>query len=275
MRRLNVKLALWLVGIMLLLVVGVHFLHGFQLDRNAEFLRKQAEQARDGGDTKEAVKFYNQYLKYRDDPAGYSELAKLVAASAEGADATNRDRLTAYNILDEAIRRHPDLKDVRRKLIEFTMMFRRIPDTLEHIQYLKGQGDTDPELDVKIARCHILNGEEEAEIKKLSELVGYDQETQRFKPEGGPGAKQVEAFSLLAQLLRRKTDGAQQADAVMKQLVALNPDSPQAHLARAQYISMTDKMDAAKENLEQAYSLAKDDVEVMLAMAVFAMNEKD
>ena len=71
MRRLNVKLTLWLVGIALVSVVGVHFLHAYQLERNADFLKVQAEKANNSGQVKEAIKQYNQYLKYRDDEQGY------------------------------------------------------------------------------------------------------------------------------------------------------------------------------------------------------------
>ena len=78
MKRLNVKLALWLVGITLVLVVGVHLLHGYQLDRNADFLRLQAVSAVEDGKSEDAINYYNQFLKYRDDPEGYSALAELV-----------------------------------------------------------------------------------------------------------------------------------------------------------------------------------------------------
>ena len=45
MRRLNVKLLVWLVFGTLVLVVGVHFLHAYQIDRNADTLLKQGELA--------------------------------------------------------------------------------------------------------------------------------------------------------------------------------------------------------------------------------------
>jgi len=122
MRRLNVKLALWLVIVTLVSVVGVHFLHGYQIDRNAEFLRLQAETAKKDGDVKKAIKQYNQYLKYRnDDEEGYKELAALVMEVAEK-DKTNRQsQQQAYSTLEAAIRRHPHLEDVRRRLIDYTI----------------------------------------------------------------------------------------------------------------------------------------------------------
>src|SRR6185503_6798534 len=130
MKRLNIKLTLWLVGIVVISVVGVHFLHGYQLGRNADFLRVQAENARESGNVREAMKQYNQYLKHRDDPEGYSALAEIVVEIAKDTDATRQDKMRAYNILEEAIRRHPDLDEVRRSLIDYTIQARRFGDAL-------------------------------------------------------------------------------------------------------------------------------------------------
>jgi tetratricopeptide (TPR) repeat protein len=274
MRHLNVKLALCLVGITLALVVGVHLLHGYQLDRNADILRIQAEAAQKAGNTKEAVKQYSQYLKYRDDPAGYSALAALVVTTAKDAGATGRDKIQAYNTLEEAIRRHPDLVDVRRRLIEYTMLMHRWTETLEHIAYLAESGNKTPDLDLKMAQCHMGNGEESSSISKLYEIVGFDEKTEQFKPDP-PGAKEVEAFELLAQVLRRKTGNLDRADAVMAQLVALNPDSAQAHLARASYLAATERPQDAKAEFDRAFELGPDDIEVLVAVASQATSGHD
>src|SRR4029077_20708401 len=177
------KLSLWLAGITIFSVVGVHFLHGYQLGRNAEFLRVQAEKARESGNVREAMKQYNQYLKHRDDPEGYSALAEIVVEIANDKAATRQDRARAYNILEEAIRRHPDLDCVRRSLIDYTIQARRFGDALEHIQYLTDKGKKDPELDLKIAQCYFYNGEEDIARKQLYELLGYDMQTGGFVAE--------------------------------------------------------------------------------------------
>jgi hypothetical protein len=68
MKRINVKLLVILAVGALFLVVGVHLLHAFQIDRNAGILLEQAKTARKEGDLREAFKRYHQYLKHRDDP---------------------------------------------------------------------------------------------------------------------------------------------------------------------------------------------------------------
>ena len=282
MRRLNVKLAAWLVCIVLTLVVGVHLLHGYQLSRNADFLRLQAEKAEDEGNVKEAIKQYNQYLKYRDDAEGYSSLATLVVGAAKDADASRQDKIRAYNILEEAIRRHPDLEDVRRSLIDYTMAMRRFDEALSHIQYLIEDSVKDPSLDLKAAQCFVQTGDDDSAFKRLNGVVGFDRDLGQFKPEAEPGAKEVGAFELLADLLRKKGEIAR-ADEVMKQAVIYNPELAIAHLARAMYLFRTtgvqqtdEELEArqveAKGELDRAIELDRDHVDVMLAASAYAMN---
>jgi tetratricopeptide (TPR) repeat protein len=308
MRRLNVKLTLWLIGIGLVSVVGVHFLHGYQLERNADFLKVQAEKANASGHAKEAIKQYNQYLKYRDDEQGYSALAALVVGLAQETDATRQDKVRAYSILQEAIRRHPDLADVRRRLVDYTISMRAFGEALDHIKYLNEHNEKDASLDLKVVQCYLNTGENEAALKKLYEIVGYDEATRQFKPERVEGAKEIDAFDLLASLILKGKDMTR-ADDVMNKSVEWNPDSAKAHLQRANYLQRT-AADRAKEaaqragqkappaeqdevgkqafektvaetyaqaraDLDRAYELAPNDVDVLVTLAGVSINQKD
>ena len=226
MKRLNVKLTIWLLVITVISVAGVHLLHGFQVGRNADFLRVQAEQAKAKGDIKEAIKQYNQYLNYRDDPDGYVALSELVVDVAKGAEATVQDKRRAYAMLEEAIRRHQDLHSVRRRLIDYTIAGGRFIEAIDHIKYLEQNGVNDPELQVKLARCQFTSGEAETAFKTLCGIVGYDEKTEQFVNQPPPGGKEVSAFQMLAGMMRRRGgDSAKQADAIMSQMIAWNPES--------------------------------------------------
>ncbi|HTM54370.1 MAG TPA: tetratricopeptide repeat protein [Pirellulales bacterium] len=278
MRRLNVKLSLWLVGITIFSVVGVHFLHGYQLGRNAEFLRVQAEKARSEGNAREAMKQYNQYLKHRDDPQGYSALAEIVVEIAKDPKATRPDKVRAYNILEEAIRRHPDLDDVRLSLIDYTIAARRYNDALEHIQYLAGKGKKDSALEFKTALCHLGNQDTATALRTVAALIGYDEPTGSFADGRPAGADEISAFELLAQIVRSRTDGAERARKIMQQMVAWNPESAKAHLSMANYLmalgeTNAEDFKAAKPELERAMELAPEDVDVLVAMAGYTMTE--
>jgi tetratricopeptide (TPR) repeat protein len=290
MRRLNVKLALWLLGITVFSVVGVHFLHGYQNNRNADFLKLQAETARKNDKIEDAINQYSQYLRHRDDREGYQALSQLVVEVAKKPESSNLQKIRAYNVLEEAIRRHDDLDDVRSSLVDFTMMVRRFTDTQEHIRILRENGKSNPSLEYKSAVCYFMSGEEDRARDKLCEMLGLDPITGQFSEQPPATAKEIDAYSLLARILRGKGDEAR-ADAVMEQLVKWNPDSARAHLTRGRYLlglsetvpgdtaeskkRKTELIAAGKEEFEKALQAAPNDVDAMLALATTSMMAGD
>lgn len=291
MKRLNVKLALWLVGIAVFSVVGVHFLHGYQVDRNANSLKVQADQARTAGNDEEAVKLYSQYLRHRDDRDAYEALAELTVEVAKNPKATRNDFFKAYNVLEEAIRRYPDLHNVRMSLIDYTIAMRRITDAQDHLRSLKELGSTDTRIPLKEAVCFALNGEPEKARVELYKMVGYDPETKQFAAEPPVTAKEVEAFSALANLLQGPDGDPALADAVMEKLVEWNPDLAKAHLARATHLSQlwqkvrpdtpegkdlqASLFAEIQEELKKTTAIEPDNVDAMLLSAATAMVKQD
>ena len=281
---------------MLCSVISVHFLHAFQFGRNADFLRLKAEAAQKDGDVQEAIKQYSQYLKYRDDPQAYSELAELVIEDVKEAHSKHQRQVIgrAYNILEEAIRRHPELNEVRRLLVDFTMQIGGYSEALEHIKKLSDEGESSPALKLKKARCHVATGEVDKSLKELSALVGFDEQTQQFEEQAPSSAHEVGAFELLAQLLYRRPGGMKPADTVIGQLVAWNEDSAAAHLARARYLvstasrnadlkpgsaelkAATDQLDSdVKAELDRSFELGPQDADVLLTGSMYAITKKD
>ncbi len=286
MKRLNVKLALWLVGIILVSVVGTHFLHGFQLERNADSLKLQAENAVKQGNSEEAIKNYEQYLKYKDEAPSYAELAKLVDDAAQKPSSSLSEKRRAYSVLEEAIRRHPELADARERLIEYMLMMRRFDDGISHINYLNSNGKTGPKLELQRARCQLGMRDQVKATQTLYNLVGFDNASGQWKSDPGPGAQETDAFLLLAQLVYSNPDGPKRADEVMSQMIAYNPNSAKAYLSRAQFVNtvsrasgkpevMNEALPKVKADLDKAFEIAPNDPEVMLAMATMALAEKD
>jgi hypothetical protein len=134
MRRLNVKLALWLLGITLVLVVGVHFLHGCQLERNADFACRRNRRKKQA--VEDAIKLFNQYLKYRDDPGAIRLAALVVTRGGRGGDAADWiERTTSWK------RRFAGIRTGRR-----AASIDRLHDAdaaptggAEHIEYLQAR----------------------------------------------------------------------------------------------------------------------------------------
>jgi len=291
MKRLNVKLALWLVGIAVFSVVGVHFLHGYQVDRNAESLKVQAEVARTAGNKEEAVKLYSQYLRHRDDREGYKSLAELTVEVAKDPQATQNDFFKAYTVLEEAVRRYPDLDSVRMTLIDYTIAMGRVADAQDHIRYLKEQGSKDTTIPLKEAACYFYSKEPQKARSELEKMVGYDAETKQFAPEAPSTAKEVDAFVMLAGVLQGKDGDPALADAVMEKLVEWNPDSAKAHVARANYLSQTWQkvrpdtpegkdlqktlFEQIQDELKKATEIEPENADALLLLASTAMVEQD
>ena len=156
------------------------------------------------------------------------------------------------------------------------MQMRRFSDALDHIKYLSETGTKDSGLELKVATCYVGNGEEDKALRKLCELIGYDEAADQFAPEPPAGPSEVGAFELLSHILMRKDDGRKRADTVMTQMVTWNPDSAKAHLTRANFLAAGQKPDSpefatAKLELERAFELAPHDADVILTAAGYAM----
>src|SRR5262245_26945905 len=86
-RRLNVRLLAWLLGVGTLLAVGVHLLHGFQVQRGAAALLQQAARAEAQGQLDQAALFLNQYLACAPDDGAalvkYAEVLEKLPASPQ------------------------------------------------------------------------------------------------------------------------------------------------------------------------------------------------
>src|SRR5262249_46746654 len=61
-QRLNLKLLGWVTGAFLVLAVGVHVLHGYQVRRNAGGLLRQADRAEAEGRPDRTAAYLGQYL---------------------------------------------------------------------------------------------------------------------------------------------------------------------------------------------------------------------
>src|SRR6266513_2539042 len=77
-RKVNVKLVGSVLVGLLVAGVTVHFLHGYQVQRNAYRLLERAEQAAEAKDDEKALAYYAQYLTFV--PGDIDALQKYVEA---------------------------------------------------------------------------------------------------------------------------------------------------------------------------------------------------
>jgi cellulose synthase operon protein C len=269
-----------------ILVIGVHFLHAFQVTRNASVLKDQAQQAQQqadeakkAGDSDKATEalgkaagYYGRYLGFHPDDADalgrYGLLLNELAKSP-------LQKQRAFLVLEKAVRLDPTRDDVRRKLVDLAVSVGRTLDAREHLKTLLDSSPDDPELEYQMGRCEEADGHF-ADAKTDYENSIHD------------GPRRVDSYVSLASLLRRRGDNLVAKDGkkgvkrysdpkeVMDDMVAAaGPQSAEARLARSRYLREVGLFPDAVKDVETAWKLAPEDVEVLLADADVKMDKKD
>ncbi|MFM8435197.1 MAG: tetratricopeptide repeat protein [Planctomycetia bacterium] len=301
MKKVNLRLVLILVGVVVGGVVGVYFLHKFQVSRNAGSLAKLARAKLAEGKSGEALTLFNRYVAYRpDDKVAYAEYAGLVLDRAESPAASRNDVARAYGVLETAVRRNPDDDALRQRLATFQMRIGRFGDAREHLQILRtraaeGQavsapattGDTDAEdekaekpldpvqLELMLARSWAGTGDFEEAASLASNLIAFDLQNKAFDPERKAAPNSTDAFILLAAILQEKFDDPGTADRVLAELVKSNAEDPQAWLALARWHRQRGNLAASKQDVAEATRLAPENIETLLASFEVSLAEKD
>ena len=279
MKRLNVKLVAWLAASSIILVAGIYLLHGWQIKRTTALLKKEAETAKSENNPKLAVRKFGEYLQYSGgDPETQVVYALLTAEIAEGPDATWRERRRALESLEVALCRDPNNDEIRRKLLDYSLMFRLFGDAKEHAEklVLSAPKGGDP---AKEAKLLTLLAASQANLDKERDAV----ESLRKAVETDPHA--IEACIYLAQLLREKLDDAESADKVAERMIADNSENAVAYLQHARYVQSSraavSEDEAArlalvrKNDVKKALELAPDDADAILMRAQVYIEDKE
>jgi tetratricopeptide (TPR) repeat protein len=219
-RRLNGRFALIFFLTLIGLGVGGYFLHGYQVRRNASAFLRQAQQAEENGQLEKAAVIYDRYLNFlpRDADARvhYVLLVERLAKSRQA-------RQRALFLLQEAYRKAPENPDVRRKLATVQVEFGRFSDARAHLDALLQDAPDDAELEQLRGRCGEGLGDYPDAVEFYERAVRHD-------------PSRVNSYIRLAYVLRVRLQQDKKADEVVRQMVAANPGSHEAHLARAKYV---------------------------------------
>jgi tetratricopeptide (TPR) repeat protein len=250
-RTLNLKLFVSLLLAILVMAVGVHFLHAYQVRRSASGLLDQAAKAEEEERYADAAKLLSHYLGYvpedTDALARYGfALDKLPPAPVV--------RLRTLLVFDQVLRLEPERTDVRRRLVSLAMDVERYPDAVPHLQILLEESPKNAELEELFGRCYEASNELEA--KKIQK----GEKTERTAPASAEEAyglaiehdpARIDAYAALARVLRR-TDKIKDAIGVMDRMVANNPESFRARVRRALYRKDHGSLDDAEKDLAHA-----------------------
>ncbi len=285
--RINVKFLLGLLLALVLAAIGIYFLHGFQVSRNAGSLLARAQKAEADGDLSKSQELLGRYLAYRPkDVEGLIRYARLLEQKAtspgqkiEAATAYDRalavdpgrkeSRLAAVTLLMDGV---SEIRTVNEDILEFVR--RRWAEAAQHLEVLLNDNSSKPsergDLTYRLARCREGQGRNEEAVRLYREVVG-DVPLDKTK---------VDAYERLATLTHdadpAATDRLMDAVKVTDGIIARNPDSAEAYMARFRYRQKYRiAVPESGEDVAKALELAPESSEALLAAAQLAMGRSD
>jgi tetratricopeptide (TPR) repeat protein len=287
-RRVNYRFVLVLFVAGVLFGVGVHFLHGFQVQRSADLLLARADQAEKERNYGEAADFLRRYLAY--EPANTAVMFRWGIALDEYGKKVNSpaDRLKGLDLLEQGLRRDARREDVRRRLIDLAMDLGDFESAQLHVQTLRKLYPKEPLLLKRLAQCEL---ETSNAPDRFANAAKWLEEARAATPPNAPA--DLELYQLLMSLYRTQLDNPSQADELMQDLVDNYPKMHEALVLRARYLIqfarndaknlapaaqeqvVAAKLDEADRSLGKASELSANATEVAVVRAALAVARKD
>jgi tetratricopeptide (TPR) repeat protein len=272
-KKLNVRFVLYLLGSLAVLGTATHFLHGYQVQRNAHALLNQANLAQERGEISEATDYLERYLGLRpDDTDALAKFGELLAD-----ERFNKSLLAKYRamlVLNKVLSRDPKRHEVRKTVVKLAIDLGQFTDARNDLTALLVVYPDDGELEMLLARCYEKTSQYKDARKYFARAI-------RHLPTN------LDAYLQLALLLRQRAQDVLEdkedrasvlkiADVTIDEMVASNRESFRAYLGRANYLRATrpakdeSTTAAVEQDINQAQKLAADEADVILAVAELA-----
>jgi tetratricopeptide (TPR) repeat protein len=294
-RKLNVKLFGCLLASVLVLGIAVHFIHAFQVRRNAGALLERADKAEKDGHLPEAAQYLRRYrVLVPDDTdalARYGFVLSKLARTPKGAE-------QVLWVFEQVLRADPGRDDARREVVRLFMNRLKEPrfaDARHHLEILRRSRPADAEVEQLLALCCEAQGEYKEARHWWDQAIRHAPDRQenyerlaallrRHNPLDEGESKQTVAAKVTACWAQAglpsgllwvilyppgQTGGPHPGDKIMDALVAANGRSFQAFLARMRYRKQY-ALPGAEADLARAQRLGPREPEVVLAAAGLA-----
>ncbi|MBM4073442.1 MAG: tetratricopeptide repeat protein [Planctomycetes bacterium] len=240
--RLNVRLLIGTLLVLALAGTGIHFLHAYQIKRNAGLLLKQVDRAVEEGKPDLAATLLDWYLTF--EPTDTEALAKhglLLEKLARTPAARDRAILK----LEDALRRDPGRTDVRYRLAICLLSQgkARYPAAIKHLQALQPVWPEPGEIEHTIGWS-------------LQGLGDYPQAVEWFRKAIAKSPSRLASYAIQAEILKEQLDQAEEADQVMDQMVAANANWHRAYLERARFRQKAGQVKEADQDIARGLELA-------------------
>lgn len=258
-KKLNIRFLACVFAVVAVLGVGVHFVHGYQVKRNAVALLHRADKAKEDKDAVKEMDYLSRYLGFV--PEDNEALARYGECLDEQAQKTGsiKGRVLAFFKLEAVLRRDPERRDVRRRQVDIAMALGKFSDALVHLRILHEGAPADAELERLMGRCDEAEGRFREAVQAYEAALAHDPE-------------QIDTYLRVAVLARERLNNAKKADATLEAMIKANPKAFRAYLARARYLLQFDAalpsaLTQAKADMRRARELAPDEPDVVLATA--------
>jgi tetratricopeptide (TPR) repeat protein len=256
----NLNVAALLLVSSLVIGFGVYFSHRVQVSRNA---REIARVAQAKGRLSQAEEYLKLYLSRNpgDTTAleDYADLLKNMATvrDDEGKQLYPTAGFTAYVTLEQVLRRDEQRDDLRRQLALVALELGRITEARKYLETLLQKASSpDSALEELLSRCYLAAGDLSNALTWLRKAVGH-------------APSDIDRYERLAEFLRARMHDSTAADQTMDDMVAANSHAVRAHLLSLRY-RLRLRLPGALRDWTDAYALAPDDAEVLLASAQVA-----
>ncbi len=259
-KRINYKAVLALLAILVLLGVGVHFVHAFQVKRNAANLREQATVVEKEGKLNEARDFWSQYVGMMpEDTEGLVQYGTLLDKMGPAA------RLKAFAVLENVLRREPQRQDIRRRVAEIAMELRYFSDAKVHLLILHDREPSDVDVLHRLGKCAMKE-------RKFAEAFDWYDKAQE------KGTKHLDVYVDYAKNLREAQEDTK-ADGKIRKMVIDNPADSQARIKAADYFTRYKDWEEAEKYaraaIEDLHSQEPDAFLLASRAAFFAGKKKE
>jgi tetratricopeptide (TPR) repeat protein len=259
-RRIQAKPLAALLVLVGLIGVGVHFLHGFQVNANADSLLTRADEVEESEPAK-AAGFLRQYIGLVPDDL---EARQRYAFLLDEIATTPRAKFNAFLALEQVLQKDSSRDKVRRASLQAALAVGRYSDARDHLLYLLAESPKDAELE------HLLGLAQQGNRKFTNPDLGGEKvepfsrgyyekcgAKEAYEAAIAHDPKQVKSYVALAYLYRRrleqpnpvgeKSKDDSEADLVIKKMRVANGDDPEAQIAQIRYLRDFDPEGYRKE----------------------------
>src|SRR5262245_35671650 len=253
-RSINWKFLGILLAAMAVVGAGAHFLHGYQVRRNAGAFLELAHKEKQDNPQK-AIDYLFRYLHF--EPKDTDARAELgILLQEQGTKLRSFKTLAgAYFAYDQVLREDEARDDIRERLVEVAISIARREDARANLSVLMKKSDA-----AKFKMLMAVCDEKEKQYAKAADW--YKKADEAAKDDKDP--ENYNGYVQLARLYRSPLENASKADTIMDAMVDADPESAPARKHRAGYLLThyakdQKRLAQVEEDLAKALKLAPSD----------------